>query len=100
MIAKFANFDPITFLNIDQASLSAEELGQLRQDLMAKIGEYVLLKLSKDFTDEQVNYLAAMDGQAVFNTLNTHLPDFENKFVLEVENFKKDYEAAGGPNDA
>ncbi len=96
MIAQLANFDPITYLNIDQASYSDQELGQLRQDLMAKIGEYVLLKLSQDFTDEQVNYLAGMDGQAVFNTLQTHVPDFENKFMLELDNFKKDYEVEVG----
>ncbi len=99
MIAKLANFDPVTYLNIDQSSYSPQELGQLRQDLMAKMGEYVLLKLSQDFTDEQVNYLTPLDGQAIFNTLETHLPDFQNKFMLELDNFKKDYEAAGA-NDA
>lgn len=96
MIAQLANFDPISFLGIDKSSYSDEEVRKLREDLMGKIGEYVLLKCSTSLTDEQLSQLSVMNGQQLLYALQNTVPGFDNIMLIEIENFKKDYQTAGG----
>lgn len=92
MLISLNNFDPTTFLNIKTTALSAEELTKMRQDLNAKVGEYILLKLSDQLTEQQLGEISQIkDGKMMFNTLVKLIPDFEKRVLQELENFKNEY---------
>lgn len=83
-------FDPLSFLNIDATRLSQDEIDITRSYLNALIGEYILLKLSRNLTEEQIAQLIESKTQ-ILNTLKSIVPDTDNAIQKELENFKKDY---------
>lgn len=93
MVTSLNNFDPISFLGIDISSLSAEETSTLSISLNDKIGEYILLKFSKDLPSEQMDHITSLsDGQQILNELRRLIPDFEQRVSQELDNFKKEYQ--------
>lgn len=96
MLQALANFNPITFLNIDTSSYSDEEIKILKGNLHNKMGEYVLLKMTNYLTPEQTDHILSLsDGNQILNTLNTTVPGLEQKIVTEIENFRKEYQKNG-----
>lgn len=87
----FDKFDPLSFLNIDTTKLSQGEIDITRDFLNALIGEYILLKLSKNLTEEQITQLMMSNKNQILNTLKNMVPDTENTIRKELENFKRDY---------
>lgn len=96
MVAQLINFDPVSYLNIDSSSLSEWESKELRQSLMDKIGEYIILKSTLYLSGEQLNQIKEMRGQQLLSTLENIIPDFDKKVLTEIENFKKDYQMIKG----
>lgn len=89
------NFDPTSFLDIDTSFLPKEEIENLKISLSSKIGEYILLKFSNDLTPKQIEQIGNFkNGQKLFDFIKTTMPNFENKIIEELENFKKDYQNA------
>lgn len=92
MLTSLQNFDPIVFLSIDATTLSDEEIDKAREQLNSKIGEYLLLKLSDNLTQQQLSQVTqAKDGTAMMSLLNNLIPSLQNRILSEVENFKKEY---------
>lgn len=93
MIAALQNFDPLTFLQINTSSLSSQqETQELRATLYKELGEYVLTKCADTLTDEQINFvLMSKDGAEMLQRLQTLIPNFEAKMLLEMENFKREF---------
>ncbi|MBI1919003.1 hypothetical protein HYS29_00225 [Candidatus Microgenomates bacterium] len=89
------NFDPISFLNINVALLLPKEVISLRTSLNAKIGEYVLLKLSGFLTQEQLDQIINLsNGQEMIDRLKASIPKIDKRIIRELENFKKDFQVA------
>lgn len=96
MLTTLANFDPVQFLEIDTSSYSPDKIRKIRKDLHSKIGEYVLVKLSENLTDEQTTELEKLlFGTQIFNFLKNNIPDTEFKMLQVIEDFKKDYQELG-----
>ena len=94
MLQNLNNFDPIKFLSIKTASLSAKNIESLKNKLNEKIGAYVLLAFSQYFKDDEFEQLTAQDGQEMLLKLRRVVPDMDNKLLMELENFRKDYQGA------
>lgn len=93
MIHTLNNFDPINYLGIDISSFSTEQIIKLRIDLNNKIGEYILLKLSDNLTSDQLeNVIFLTKGNQIVNELANIIPDFKQKILQELENFKAEYQ--------
>jgi hypothetical protein len=96
MLTDLNSFDPIQFLNVDISTLSEQEKIDLRTSLNAKIGEYVLLKLSTFLTEEQMTQLSSItDPNQMITTIRSFIPDADAKILQEVNNFKAEYDAEG-----
>lgn len=85
------DFDPIKFLGIDISLFSQKDLEIMRDSLNSKIGEYILLKISNLLTEKQFKQ-AVNSGEKILETLRTYIPDLDQRILLEIENFKKDYQ--------
>lgn len=93
MLTKLNDFDPIKFLEIDTSLLSTNNLSNFRKTLNSKIGEYILLKVSKYLTKKQLNKAGRINnGQKLFEMLKTEIPDLNPKIIEELENFKNEYQ--------
>ncbi len=86
-------FDPLLFLGIDASKLSSpEETTQLRTVINKELGEYILMKLSDDLAEEQLDQLLkSSSGEEVLQKLNVFAPGLENRILLELDNFKKEF---------
>lgn len=97
MLTSLQNFDPVAFLEIDTSSMPAEELSSLKQSLMAKIGEYVLLKFAQNLTTEQMDDVMGVETpEKLMEKLGTVVPNMNQKMLEEMENFKNEYKAKQG----
>ena len=86
------NFDPIKFLEVDTTQYTTSALSELRMELNSKIGEYILIKISKDLSKEQLKNLKDItDGDKLFEELRVKIPDLNSIILTELENFKSDY---------
>lgn len=91
MLTSLTNFDPIAFLKVDTTSLSLEEVEKISQQLSSSIGEYILLKLSDELTQEQLEQVTqTQDGAVMLNMLRGLIPSADVRMLNEVENFKKE----------
>lgn len=94
MFQSLNGFDPLKFLNIDNSQFQSEdEINQLRLDLNNKIGEYILLKLGGEISEDQINsILNSSNGEEVLDNLGKFTPNLEERVRLELENFKREYQ--------
>ncbi len=93
MLQTLFQFDPISYLEIDTIGLSNEEIIQLYKDLNAKIGEYVLLKLSDQLTEKQIEHINAVDSQQMLELMHSFIPNLTEQLIQQIEAFKKDYKS-------
>ncbi len=92
MLADLKHFDPIRFLNIDTKTLTNLEVDKLRDDLNAKIGEYLLLRFADDLTEEQLKSVTKQsDPTLMLDILGDAIPDLHNRILREIEGFKSEY---------
>lgn len=93
MLTVLKNFDPISFLKISTGSMSVPETAQLKASLNSKIGEYLLLKLSDDLSEDQYKRLiGSKDLEEMAKLAQSFIPDLEKKIDHELDNFKKEYQ--------
>lgn len=96
MLKTLVNFNPISFLDIDTNALSPIEIENLRQMLMSRMGEYVLLKLSHSFNEDQLKELInTQDGEQIMTTIKSSVSSADKKIIKELEKFKKDFKQTG-----
>lgn len=92
MLQSLNGFDPLLFLEINTSEISNEEQEELKRHLNQKIGEYVLIKLSDQFSPEVMDQVTqASSGEDMLGILSKSEPNLEENIIKEVENFKKDY---------
>lgn len=95
MLTVLNGFDPVTFLGINTASMSSQEVADLKTSLRAKISEYVLLKLSDGLSPDQFQKVVDVkDPEEMAKILQGLVPDLEGKIRQELENFKSEYQQA------
>lgn len=93
MLQILQGFDPLVFLAIDVSKLSStEEAVQLKTAINKELGEYMLMKLSDDLSEEQLNQLlTSSSGEEIVQKLSTLDPGLEDRILLELENFKSEF---------
>lgn len=97
MLSSLNNFDPISYLSLDAASLSKEDIEQLRSGLTSKIGQFILLKFSQYLPEDKFEEITSLtNGVEMLRKLNEAIPNMDEKLQEELENFKKDYWANTG----
>ena len=87
-------FDPFFLLQIDTSTLSTtEEAEKLRVELVGKIDEYILYKLSADLSQEQLDQLLSLknDQGKMSEKMQSFFPDFAHRIQKEIEDFKIEY---------
>lgn len=93
MLQMLLGFDPLVFLGIDASKLSSpEETAQLKTAINKELGEYILMKLSDDLSEEQLNQLlSSSSGEEIVQKLSTLDLGLEDRILLELENFKSEF---------
>lgn len=93
MFLSLNNFDPISFLEINASRAgSSEELKELRMNLLDKMGEYVLFKLTESLPQAQQQYLLTTNSTDLLSQLKAIFPDLEQRMMQELESFKTDFQ--------
>ncbi len=93
MLQMLQGFDPLVFLGIDVSKFSSpEEKAQLKTAINKELGDYILMKLSDDFAEEQLDQLLkSSSGEEILQKLSIFDSGLENRVLLELENFKREF---------
>lgn len=93
MLQILQGFDPLVFLDIDVSKFSSqEESTQLKTAINRELGEYILIKLSNNLSEEQLNQLlTSSSGEEIVQKLSTLDLGLEDRILLELENFKSEF---------
>ena len=92
MLQSLQGFDPIEFLDITTAHMSDNEIANLRKDLSAKVGEYLLLQLAKDLDEKQrEKILTASNGDDILSSFQHTIPNLDTRIQEELNKFKMSY---------
>jgi len=93
MLPALQGFDPLYYFDVDVKGLQQHEVAKIRQQMTEKLSEYILLKLSDKLTEEQ--QLAMMqieNAEELLTVLSKYIPDIEESILIEIENFKKEFQ--------
>lgn len=91
MLVNIKNFDPIEFLELGKTLLSENDIQELQNSLSKDMEEYVLLKLSSVLTEQQLDQVLNAK-EKMPQVVGTFIPDVKDKTILELENFKKEFQ--------
>lgn len=84
------DFDPLVFFNIEDKVLDNNKK-YVSKKLFDQAGEYVLLKLTENLHDEDVNKILNHHTDSdLFNSLKKLIPNLEIRIKRELENFRKE----------
>lgn len=86
-------FDPLVFLDIDVSKFpSSAGRDQLKTEINKKLGDFILMKLSDDLSQEQLDQLLkSSSGEEILQKLNLFDSGLEHRVLIELENFKNEY---------
>lgn len=92
MFASLKNFDPVYYFDINTSKMRKEDIDRLRKTLFSKLGEYIILRLSANLSNEKVKELSRVTTpQELIEKFNGWIPNLEERVLHEIESFKKTF---------
>jgi len=80
-------FDPLKFLDI--TNLKGEEKESVSKDLLDKISQYLLIRISELLPEEDIRKVK--NPEDIFSMAKDRIPDINIKVKLFLEDFKKEF---------
>lgn len=87
VMTQFLGFDPLKFLDI--ANLNNQEKDTVSKNLLDKISQYILIRISELLPTEDVK--KAVNPEDIFSLAQAQIPDLNDKMKLFLADFKKEF---------
>ena len=86
-MSQLLGFDPLKFLDI--TNLKGEEKESVSKDLLDKISQYLLIRISELLPEEDIRKVK--NPEDIFSMAKDRIPDINIKVKLFLEDFKKEF---------
>lgn len=86
-MTQLLGFDPLKFLDI--TNLKNQEKDTVSKNLLDKISQYILIRVSELLPAEDVK--KASDPEDIFSLAQAKIPDLNDKMKLFLADFKKEF---------
>lgn len=87
-MTQLLGFDPLAFLGI--TNLKGEEKDTASKNLLDKISQYVLIRISELLPADDVKN--TKDPEALFSVAQAKIPDLNDKMKLFLADFKQEFD--------